>query len=69
MKTKEQLIDELSTPKRDFDASGKVKVESKKDLAKREVKSPNRADAFVMAFSPRPDPMIINPNLVRKRMR
>lgn len=65
----EQLIDELSTPKRDFDASGKVKVESKKDLAKREVKSPNRADAFVMAFAPRPEAMVINPNLIRNRQR
>jgi phage terminase large subunit len=48
----EQLIDELSTPRRDFDAHGKVKVESKADLAKRGIKSPNKADAFIMAFSP-----------------
>jgi phage terminase large subunit len=47
------LIDELSTPRRDYDGSGKVKVESKKDLAKREIKSPNKADAFIMAFAPR----------------
>lgn len=47
------LIDELSTPRRDYDGSGKVKVESKKDLAKRDIASPNRADAFVMAFAPR----------------
>lgn len=47
------LIDELCTPRRDFDTAGKVKVESKKDLAKREVPSPNKADAFVMAFAPR----------------
>ncbi len=45
------MIDELCTPKRDYDLAGRVKVESKKDLAKREVKSPNLADAFVMAFS------------------
>ena len=48
----EQLIDELSTPLRDYDANGRVKVESKKDLAKREVASPNLADAAVMAFAP-----------------
>ncbi|OYQ41087.1 terminase [Rhodoferax sp. TH121] len=47
-----QLIDELSTPKRDYDANGRVKVESKKDLAKREVASPNLADAIVMAYAP-----------------
>jgi phage terminase large subunit len=50
----QQLIDELCTPRRDFDASGKVKVESKKDLAKNNREggpkpSPNLADAFVMA--------------------
>lgn len=43
----EQLIDELVTPKRDFDLAGRVKVESKKDLAKRDIKSPNIADAFI----------------------
>ena len=48
----EKLIDELSTPLRDYDANGRVKVESKKDLAKREVASPNLADAIVMAFAP-----------------
>jgi phage terminase large subunit len=46
------LIDELSTPKRDFDLTGKVKVESKQDLAKRQVASPNLADAFIMANLP-----------------
>lgn len=50
------LIDELCTPKRDFDNAGKVKVESKKDLAKSNrpggaQPSPNLADAFVMAFA------------------
>jgi len=46
------LITELSTPRRDFDRSGRVKVESKEDLAKRDVASPNDADAFIMAFAP-----------------
>jgi phage terminase large subunit len=50
------LIDELCTPKRDFDNAGRVKVESKKDLAKSSrpggsQPSPNLADAFVMAFA------------------
>ena len=47
----ERLKAELSTPKRDFDKNGKVKVESKEDLAKRDVDSPNLADAFIMGAS------------------
>jgi phage terminase large subunit len=49
----EALIDELCTPKRAFDNAGRVIVESKKDLKKRDVASPNLADAFIMAFLPR----------------
>ena len=48
----DKIIDELSTPRRDYDQNGRVKVESKKDLAKRDVASPNLADAFVMCFPP-----------------
>jgi len=47
----DKLVDELSTPKRDFDNGGKVKVESKKDLAKRDVASPNIADSFIIGSS------------------
>lgn len=47
----DKLVDELSTPMRDFDNSGKVKVESKKDLAKRDIVSPNIADSFIIANS------------------
>ena len=46
------LITELSTPKRKFSKTGKVMVESKEDLKKREIESHNDADAFVMAYSP-----------------
>ena len=48
----EKLLTELSTPKKDYDNTGRVKVESKKDLDRREVKSPDLADAFIMAFAP-----------------
>lgn len=58
------MIDELATPKRDYDQNGRVKVESKKDLAKREVASPNVADAVVMAFAPGREPMSINNELL-----
>jgi len=46
------LIDELSTPLKNYDSNGRVKVESKQDLAKRGIPSPNLADAAVMCFSP-----------------
>lgn len=65
------LIDELATPKRDYDNNGKVKVESKKDLAKstREggpAPSPNLADAFVMAFAPGMEPMVVSGDAVKQ---
>lgn len=45
----EQFLFEVSSPRKDVDLTGKFKVESKKDMAKRGVKSPNKADAFIMA--------------------
>ena len=48
----EALKTELSTPKKDYDNADKIKVESKKELLKREVKSTDLADAFIMAFAP-----------------
>lgn len=48
----QKLIRELSTPYRDFDGNGRVKVESKADLKKRDIESPNIADSFIMAFAP-----------------
>jgi phage terminase large subunit len=62
----DQLIDELSTPKRDYDNNGKVKVESKKDLAKRDVPSPNLADAFVMPFAPGLTPMVVTADAIKQ---
>ncbi len=50
--TLECLKAELSRPRIDYDGNGRVKVESKKDMAKRGIKSPNLADAVVMAFAP-----------------
>ena len=45
-----KLVKELSTPKWEHDNNGRVKIESKKDLAKRDINSPNIADAFIMSF-------------------
>ena len=44
----EQLVTELCTPRKSYDNAGRVMVESKKDLKKRGISSPNIADAFIM---------------------
>lgn len=56
----DKLVTELSTPHEDYDNQGKVKVESKKDLLKRNVKSPNLADAVIIASS---RSMLVRPSL------
>jgi phage terminase large subunit len=50
----EKLIFELTAPRKEFTPNGLVKVESKESLKKRGFASPNMADAFVMAFAPKP---------------
>ena len=55
---------ELSRPQVDYDANGRVKAESKKDMRKRGIPSPNRADALVMAFAPVQAGLNINPNVL-----
>lgn len=67
------LIDELCTPRKDFDNAGRSKVESKKDLAKPNrvggpQPSPNKADAFVMAYAPREQGAQVA-MLLKKRLR
>jgi hypothetical protein len=46
----DELIGELSSIKYKRESNGKVKVESKADMRKRGVKSPNRADALMMTM-------------------
>jgi len=60
----EALIDELSAPLKSYDLAGRVKVESKEDMAKRGIPSPNMADALLIATVPdharkRIDPIVI----------
>lgn len=50
-----QLQAELSRPKREFTNNGKILVESKKAMKKRGVKSPNLADAAVIAMTAKPE--------------
>ncbi len=47
----DELIGELTTPKYKIESSGRFKVESKDELKKRGVKSPNRADAWNLTFA------------------
>lgn len=46
----EELIGELSCIKYATDSNGKIKVESKKDLRKRNLPSPNKADALCLTY-------------------
>lgn len=45
------LVAELVSPKYKVESSGKLKVESKDDMKKRGIKSPNRADALCLTFA------------------
>ena len=45
------LIGELSSPRYSFDAAGRYVLETKQEMKKRGLKSPNRADAIVYAFA------------------
>ena len=60
----EYLAAELSRPQVDYDQNGRVKAESKKDMKKRGIPSPNRADALVMAFAPVQGGLNINPKIL-----
>jgi len=46
----DELKTELSSPKKDRSKRGLVKVESKEDMKKRNISSPNLADAFIMSY-------------------
>lgn len=61
IKDLDYLKAELSRPQVDYDQNGRVKVESKKDMKKRGIPSPNRADALIMAFAPVQAGLNINP--------
>lgn len=47
-----ELIAELSSPGFYFREDGTIQIESKEDMRKRGVKSPNLADALILSFSP-----------------
>ena len=47
----DRLIAELSVPRYFYTSAGKLRVESKDDLRRRGVRSPDRADAFCLTFA------------------
>lgn len=47
----EDLLAELVTPRYKFTSSGKMQVESKEDMKRRGLSSPDAADAFVLTFA------------------
>jgi phage terminase large subunit len=47
-----QLIAELSLPLQEFTEGGRIKVESKRQMRGRGIKSPNFADALALTFAP-----------------
>lgn len=47
-----ELIAELSMPLVLTTETGKIRIESKKDMAKRGIKSPDRADGLIMGYAP-----------------
>lgn len=47
----QDLIGELSVPRYKFTSNGKLQLESKDDMKRRGIASPNKADAFVLTFA------------------
>jgi len=47
----QQLIHELAAPRFAFTSSGKIKIESKDEMRKRGIKSPDMADALCLTFA------------------
>lgn len=48
---------QLTAPRYGFDSRGRIKLESKDDMKKRGVRSPDRADALAMSYGPRVAPI------------
>jgi hypothetical protein len=51
--SQEELIDDLSKPRFKFTSNGKLKVESKDEMKRRGLNSPDLADSFCLTFGSR----------------
>ena len=47
----EELVEQLAMVRKDFGPTGKMRVESKKELKRRGESSPDKADALVLTFA------------------
>jgi len=64
----EETIAELTTPTYSILSNGKIKVEGKDEMKKRGVKSPNRADAWLLTFHEGGMPALMNQKLNYPRL-
>lgn len=66
----EEAVTQLSGIRYDHDSRGRVRIESKEDARKRGVKSPDRAEALMLAFKSAPEATILatRPGPSRSRM-
>ena len=47
----DELVSELAAPIYKYTSSGKIKIESKEEMKKRGIKSPDRADALALTMA------------------
>jgi hypothetical protein len=65
----DETIAELTVPTYSILSNGKIKIEGKDELKKRGVKSPNRADAWLLTFYEGGYPAMMNKKLVYPNLR
>lgn len=65
----DETIGELTTPTYTILSNGRIQVERKDDMKKRGVKSPNRADAWLLTFHEGGQPGSMNAPIKYKRLR
>jgi len=47
----DEFVNELASPGYKYTSSGKIKIESKEEMRKRGIKSPDKADAFALTMA------------------
>ena len=65
----ESLFSELVSPRYSFSSTGKLKVESKQDMKKRGLPSPDRADAVILTLASEPRWLCLAKNTATEKLR